>query len=170
MKIKGFTLIEILIVVGIICILAGLMLPAVNGAILAARRAQARNDAVQIVNACRAYEAEYGVGVWGTNTYTQIDGDLLAALMGTNARRIIFLEVPYAKGSKSGYSNGTFIDPWGGPYQLAYDSNYTSDIRTAGTNQSTKVRSMVAVWTDPSKQDPKKTNNIPPDRRYVESW
>ncbi|PTX94077.1 hypothetical protein DB345_21190 [Spartobacteria bacterium LR76] len=170
MRSKAFTLIELLIVIGIIGILMGLLFPAVSSAILAARRAQARNDAVQIVNACRAYETEYGVGVWGTNSYTQVDGDLLAALMGTNARRIIFLEVPYAKGSKSGYSNGVFIDPWGGPYQIAYDSNYTSDIRTAGTNQNTKVRSMVAVWTDPQKQDPKKTNNIPPERRYVESW
>jgi len=170
MRPKGFTLVELLIVIAIIGILMALLFPAVGSAILAARRAQARNDAVQIVNACRAYETEYGVGVWGTNTYTQVDGDLLAALMGTNARRIIFLEVPYYKSGKSGYSDGAFLDPWGGPYQIAYDSNYTSDIRTAGTNQSTKVRSMVAVWTDPEKQDPKKTNNIPPDRRYVESW
>lgn len=170
MRPKGFTLVELLIVIAIIGILMALLFPAVGSAILAARRAQARNDAVQIVNACRAYETEYGVGVWGTNTYTQVDGDLLAALMGTNARRIIFLEVPYYKSGKGGYSDGAFLDPWGGPYQIAYDSNYTSDIRTAGTNQSTKVRSMVAVWTDPEKQDPKKTNNIPPDRRYVESW
>lgn len=170
MRSRAFTLIELLIVIGIIGILMGLLFPAVSSAILAARRAQARNDAVQIVNACRAYETEYGVGVWGTNSFTQVDGDLLAALMGTNARRIIFLEVPYAKGSKSGYRDGVFVDPWGGAYQIAFDPNYGSSISNAGTNHSIKLRTMYAVWTDPYRQDPKKTNNIPPERRYVESW
>lgn len=170
MKAKGFTLIELLIVIAIIGILMGLLFPAVGSAILAARRAQARNDAVQIATACRAYETEYGAGPWGTNSFTEVRGDLLSSLMGTNARRIIFIEVPYYKSGKGGYTNGAFLDPWGGPYQIAYDTNYQSDIQNAGTNGKIKVRSMYAVWTDPDKQDPKKTNNIPPERRYVESW
>lgn len=170
MKTKGFTLIEILIVVAIIGILMALLFPAVGSAITAARKAQARNDAVQIANACRAYETEYGVGPWGTNSFTEVKGSLLDALMGTNARRIIFIEVPDAKSGKSGYKDGSFVDPWGGIYQIAYDPNYGSSISNAGTNHSTKLRTMYAVWTDPNQQDPKKTNNIPPDRRYVESW
>lgn len=167
---KAFTLMELLIVIAIIGILMALLFPAVGSAILAARRAQARNDAVQIVTACRAYETEYGAGPWGTKSYTQVDRELLAALMGTNSRGIIFIEVPYYKSGKGGNSNGVFLDPWGGPYQIAYDTNYRSDIQNAGTNGKSLVRSMYAVWTDPTKQDPKKTNNIPPDRRYVESW
>lgn len=170
MRSKAFTLIELLIVIGIIGILMGLLFPAVSSAILAARRAQARNDAVQIATACRAYETEYGVGPFSTNTYTQVDGALLSALMGTNARRIVFLEVPDAKSGKSGYRDGVFVDPWGGPYQIAFDPNYGSAISNAGTNHSIKLRTMYAVWTDPNQQDPKKTNNIPPERRYVESW
>ncbi|GAT31562.1 prepilin-type N-terminal cleavage/methylation domain-containing protein [Terrimicrobium sacchariphilum] len=170
MRSKAFTLIELLIVIAIIGILMALLFPAVGSAITAARKAQARNDAVQIATACRAYETEYGVGPWGTNSFTEVRGALLDALMGTNARRIIFIEVPYYKSGKGGYTNGAFLDPWGGPYQIAYDTNYSSDIQNAGTNGKAKVRSMYAVWTDPSKQDPKKTNNIPPDRRYVESW
>lgn len=101
MRSNAFTLIELLIVIGIIGILMGLLFPAVSSAILAARRAQARDDAGQIVNACRAYETEYGVGVWGTNSYTQVDGDLLTALMGTNARRIIILEVPTPRAARA---------------------------------------------------------------------
>jgi len=174
MRIKAFTLIELLIVIAIIGILMALLFPAVGSAITAARKAQARNDVVQIVNACRAYETEYGIGPWGTNTYTDVSGDLLDVLMGSNARRIVFLEVPDTRGKrKPGFTNvggnGKFIDPWGGAYQIAYDTTYMSDIRDAGTNRNLRVRSGVAVWTDPSKQQ-WYTNNVPADRRYAESW
>ncbi len=174
MRPRGFTLIELLIVIAIIGILMALLFPAVGSAITAARKAQARNDVIQIANACRAFETEYGMGPWGTNSFTEVNGELLDALMGSNSRRIVFLEVPDTKGKrKPGYTNenggGRFIDPWGGTYQIAYDATYMSDIRSAGTNRAERVRSGVAVWTDPSLQK-WLTNNIPADRRYVESW
>jgi len=165
----GFTLIELLIVIAIIGILMALLFPAVNGTINAARKAQARNDATQIATACVAYETEYGVGPWGSNSYREVSGDLLAKLMGSNARGIVFLEVQDTKGKrKNGFSNGAFLDPWGGAYQISYDTNYSSDIQNAGTNGATKVRKNFAVWTDPSKSQ--WNQNQKPEQRYVESW
>lgn len=166
---KAFTLIELLIVIAIIGILMGLLFPAVGAAVNTARKAQARNDASQIVTACTAYETEYGRGPWGTNNFTQVDGALLQTLMGDNPRQIIFLEVQDTKGRrKNGLFDGAFLDPWGAPYQIAYDKNYSSAVTTAGTNRSESVRKNYAVWTDPDLQI--WHTHFSASQRYVESW
>lgn len=169
-KSRGFTLIELLIVIAIIGILMALLFPAVNGAITAAKKAQARNDVTQIATACIAYETEYGHSPFGTNNFTEVKGELLNTLMGTNDRQIVFLEVQDTKGNhRHGFDGSAFVDPWGAPYQITWDKNYSSHVTTAGTNGAEVVRKNYAVWSDPSKQM-WSTNRIPPDRRYVESW
>lgn len=166
---KGFTLIELLIVMAIIGILMALLFPAVNGVILAAKRATAKNDATQIATACVAYETEYGVSPFGSNSYSEVKGNLLKSLMGDNPRKITFIEVQnFKEKMKGGYDGTSYLDPWGGPYQIISDPSYSSSITNAGTNGKTEVRRNYAVWTDPTKQAWK--TNSKPSRRYVESW
>jgi prepilin-type N-terminal cleavage/methylation domain-containing protein/prepilin-type processing-associated H-X9-DG protein len=74
MRRKGFTLIELLVVIAIIAVLISLLLPAVQSAREAARRAQCVNNIKQIVLACFSYENQTGTfppdsiadGQWST--------------------------------------------------------------------------------------------------------
>ncbi len=65
---RGFTLIELLVVIAIIGILSALLLPAVQAAREAARRAQCANHIKQLAAACALHESDHGhfpTGGWG---------------------------------------------------------------------------------------------------------
>ena len=172
---SAFTLIELLVVIAIIGILMSLLFPAVNAAIDAAKKAQAKNDVTQIATAITAYYTEYGKLPPDTyqaantvdKTFGAVSNGIIGTLMGAtndNPRQIVFLEVSdvSTKKGKSGLSNGTFIDPWGNSYQIALDYGYDNHVgvSTNGTTTTNMdVMKTVGVW-----------NLTTNSRRQVRSW
>jgi prepilin-type N-terminal cleavage/methylation domain-containing protein len=170
---RGFTLIELIVVISIIGILMALLFPAVGAALDTAKKTQAKNDAVQIATAVIAYETEYG-RLPGTNATAQdLNGDVLLALMGTqtnlNPRRIVFIELQNYKKGKGGVSNNALLDPWGNIFKIAFDGDYDNTLNLSsvpklsgpiGNDTNITIRKKVAVWNV-------NTNN---SRYNVRSW
>lgn len=153
----GFTLIELLTVIAIIAVLMGLLFPVMGKVKESARRTQAKNDALAIVNAVKAYYTEYGKyplidsakssGKYTSSTNNQLMNILRANPQGStqetqmNPRKIVFLEAGSAKGSgnvqKGGIgTDGIFYDPWGNGYEIWLDQDYDNQIEQPYTANS----------------------------------
>jgi len=170
---SAFTLIELLVVISIIAILAGLLFPAVQGALEAAKKTQAKNDATNIANAVTAYMGEYGkLPEAGSDSGSQDNSAIMDVLVGTDAtsnpRKITFLEIPNAKNGKNGRVNGTgnYFDPWGQAYWIAVDTDYDDQIDDP-TNSGSKIRKSVLVW---SKGNPSKGSDYSNPKKWITSW
>ncbi len=150
-KNASFTLVEILVVISIIGLLAGLGFPAINGALQSARRAEVAGVAESIKTAIQAYYAEYlSYPSWGSSN---TDVNFLSLMTSNNLRGISFLEIP------SKFTNSTGIVTPSGFYKGKNRTNFTVVIDTQGLGGLTArvgttsftVSAPVAVWVvDPS--------------------
>jgi prepilin-type N-terminal cleavage/methylation domain-containing protein len=159
---SAFTLIELLIVMGIIVILMGLLFPAFRGAQDQAKKVQAKNDLAQIVTAITAYYTEYGryPPVGSDDAPITNNKDLFDILRGvsqddSNPRKITFMTLPDVKdinNPRAGIGNdGQFYDPWGTPYQIAIDLAYDGEMTNpygGGANAGPNtLRQPIIAWS-----------------------
>ncbi|MBU0677533.1 MAG: type II secretion system GspH family protein [Verrucomicrobia bacterium] len=144
---QGFTLVELLVVVAIIAILAGMLFPVASTVRKAAKKAQAKTEISAIHGAIRSYLTEYGKlplkqSDQGADNDVKYTGDdckkLIQILTGEpavgtgnaiiyNRREIRFLE------SQKGASDGEYEDPWGTQYAVVMDATYDERIQFSGT-------------------------------------
>jgi prepilin-type N-terminal cleavage/methylation domain-containing protein len=164
-KAPSFTLIELLVVISIIGLLAGLGLPAINGAIKAGKKAEVAAMAESIKTAVNAFYAEYST--YPPNTSGKTDSIFLTNMSTTNTnggnyRGIAFLEVPPKFTNSSGLVTQSGFYPGGARsnFFVLIDTGslgYVNPKSVSSTLSTTNVPSSVAVWVlDPSDSSGKK--------------
>ena len=153
-------MVELLVVISIIGLLAGLGLPAINGAIQAGKKAEVASMAESIKTAVNAFYAEYSQ--YPSNS-GKTDTNFLALMATTNStgasvqntRGIAFLEVPpkftnaslglvTPRGFYKGQSN----------FFIKIDTNGAGVLTNTIGSSNYVVPSSVAVWV----VDPKNAN------------
>lgn len=117
---RGFTLIEIIVVVTIIAILAGIIAPRILQNVGKAKVSRARSEAKQIAQLITTYMLDMQM--------SRIDDDFELEVL---------LLVPDDGGGPNGpylQKRGALVDPWGNPYELRVpgDINYDFDVVSLG--------------------------------------
>ncbi len=119
---RGFSLIELLTVVAIIGILAGMIGTASFAARRQAYSAQAQAEIRELSNACKAYYIAFGE--WpgeGRDLEITQEGSIYKNLTGDNDAKISFFEFDVGRFEEG----GPYLDPWGKPYLVSFDSETT---------------------------------------------
>ena len=139
---RNFTLVELLVVIGIIAVLAGMLMAGIMYAPAKAQKAKAQAEITTLMNAIKQFESAYGVlpmattlskdGALSTANYKklihllQADAEGLSnddekALKKLNKRWTKFLDI-------QGNEPGVFTDPWGENYNVVLDYDYDGKI------------------------------------------
>lgn len=161
---RGFTLLEMLIVISIIALLASILLTVVGLARNLAKRTKAKHALDQIVMAWHCYYSDNRC--FPTCSVPDMNTNVIRILQGDNPRGMFYMEF-----TTNELKNG-FWDPWGTIYQCRVDNGKFPD----GAAYDGKVpvqpgapilTKMAAAW---SKAEDKKDTTAAEQRDDIMTW
>jgi len=143
----AFTLLEMMLVIGIIAILAGMLFPVIIGVRAKAREKQAAAETRTILMAIKAYRQEYGKWpaqthatqdvTYVTNNYLVIQpllgSNLFFAGRYLNPKNKIFLNLQVNTNNNPDDA-GNYLDPWSIPYVICIDQNGDNSLSLVWSN------------------------------------
>jgi len=146
----GFTLVELLVVVGLIGLLVGLISVAVPKAIESGMKVKAKGELTSIVAAVKAYKQEYGclpgdsskTNLFSSNSSPDTIKTFIRVLSG-DSTALLNSQVANPKGVRffeGAKTDGTMEDPWGGQYLVLVDSSETGSLSYTNAGSVVNLR------------------------------
>ena len=142
---SGFTLVELMTVIAIIAVLAGLILGVAGYAMRKADQSRAMADMEKIMNALEEYRLAYGS--YPTNTMANNSGNWVSALFCKKQQFLVL------KGWNDPTKVYQAVDPWGNDYRYFHDAGGGVPGRVYATNNNSKFG--YDLWSEgPDMLDP----------------
>ncbi len=157
---RGFSLLELMMVVGVISILLGFLLPALKAVTRHSRRVAARQEARMLEGAWQQYYTTYGrwpgAGLPEDESISGVVADMLQGLLeddpnGWNPKRLRFVD--FSRFLDEG--KHIPVNPWCEPegcYFVRFDTDFDNLIPNPDPAATNRIARSVIVWTlDPTR-------------------
>jgi len=195
---RGFSLVELMVVISIVGLLAGVMVVGIPRAMEMARKSKAKSELMAIVAAVKAYKQEYGswpatepistdttgeFGAWygpskwaagtglsrGKELIRILSGDeTVGAGLGTTWPRQ--MNPKQIRFLEGAQSDGTFLDPWGTQYCVKMDVNESGGMEYGTGNSGVENLKLTVIGVSLGKNKKQEDDPSVPGFDDIYSW